>query len=251
MPAAADKSVADANAGKSGDKIAAKNAAIEARLAAVTRYLSSDELEGRGLGTKGLDLAADYIADHLRQLDRYGVRTDAFHGGPFQKFKVGIDTALGSTNRLTLVGPASGKDKKPLRIELEVGNDFTPLAISGNGRFDLPLVFAGYGITARKAGYDDFAGIDVANKAVVMLRHQPRDEANDKESAAIKATTSTHSSATRWPMPSSTARPRSSCAATRRRCAAAATRTTRCSRSTSPARRSATRTCRCSPAAAR
>ena len=63
-----------------------------------------------------------------------------------------------------------------MRIELEVGNDFTPLAISGNGRFDLPLVFAGYGITARKAGYDDFAGIDVANKAVVMLRHQPRDE---------------------------------------------------------------------------
>ena len=69
-----------------------------------------------------------------------------------------------------------------------MGNDFTPLAISGNGQFDLPLVFAGYGITARKASYDDFAGIDVANKAVVMLRHQPRDEVNDKESAAIKAT---------------------------------------------------------------
>ena len=62
------------------------------------------------------------------------------------------------------------------------------MAISGNGKFDLPLVFAGYGITARKANYDDFAGVDVAGKAAVMLRHQPRDEVDDKESAAIKET---------------------------------------------------------------
>ena len=175
-PAIADKSLGD------------KNAAIEQRLAATTRYLSSDELEGRGLGTKGIDLAADYIAGRLRQLNRYGVRTDVFDGGPFQKFMVGIDAALGANNRLALVGPPRGKVQTPTRIELAAGDDFTPLAISGNGRFDLPLVFAGYGITARKAGYDDFAGIDVANKAVVMLRHQPRDAVNDKESAAIKET---------------------------------------------------------------
>jgi len=165
-----------------------EDAAVELRLAATARYLSSDELEGRGLGTKGIDLAADYIADRLRKLSRYGVRTDIWNGGPFQKFKVGIDAALGLTNHLTLVGPPQANDQKPTRIELVLGKDFTPLAISGNGRFDLPLAFAGYGITAPKANYDDFAGIDVTNKAVVMLRHEPRDEVNDKESAAIKET---------------------------------------------------------------
>jgi hypothetical protein len=163
-------------------------AAVEQHLAATTRYLASDELEGRGLGTKGINLAADYIADRLRQLNHCGLRTDLWNGGPFQKFEVGIDAALGTNNRLALIGPASDKDGKPTRIELEPGKDFTPLAISGNGRFDLPLAFAGYGITARACGYDDFAGIDAAAKAVVMLRHQPRDEVDDKASAGIKAT---------------------------------------------------------------
>ena len=163
-------------------------AAIEQRLAATDRFLASDQCEGRGLGTKGIDLAADYLADQLRQLNRYGVRTDLWDGGPFQKFKVGVDAELGPNNHLFLVGPPKGKDGKPRKIKLVLGKDYTPLAISGNGKFDLPLVFAGYGITARKAKYDDFAEVDVTGKAAVMLRHQPRDELDDKESAPIKET---------------------------------------------------------------
>ena len=161
-------------------------AAIEQRLAATDRYLASDELEGRGLGTKGIDLAADYLADQLRQLNRYGLKTDLWKGGPFQKFQVAVDAELGPNNRLALVGPPKDKGGKPRTIELVLGKDYMPLAISGNGKFDLPLVFAGYGITAPKANYDDFAGVDLAGKAAVMLRHQPRDEVEDKESAALK-----------------------------------------------------------------
>ena len=116
------------------------------------------------------------------------LKTDLWNGGPFQKFQVAVDAELGPNNHLALVGPPKGKSGKPRKIELVLGKDYTPLAISGNGKFDLPLVFAGYGITARKANYDDFAGVDVAGKAAVMLRHQPRDEVDDKESAAIKET---------------------------------------------------------------
>jgi hypothetical protein len=163
-------------------------AAIEQRLAATDRYLASDELEGRGLGTKGIDLAAGYLADQLRQLNRYGLKTALWNGSPFQKFQVAVDAELGPNNRLALVGPPKEKGGKPRTIELVVGKDYTPLAISGNGKFDLPVVFAGYGITAPKANYDDFAGVDVAGKAVVMLRHQPRDEVEDKESATLKET---------------------------------------------------------------
>ncbi len=163
-------------------------AGIEQRLAASAKYLSSDDLEGRGLGTKGIDLAAAYIAKQLGQLATYGVQTDLWDGGPFQKFKVAIDADLSSENKVSLVGPPRADGKKPLSIELELGKDYTPLAISGAGKFDLPLVFAGYGISARKAGYDDFADVNVTDKAVIMLRHQPRDEIDDKESAAIKET---------------------------------------------------------------
>ncbi|MEM6331437.1 MAG: M28 family peptidase, partial [Planctomycetota bacterium] len=55
-----------------------------------------------------------------------------------------------------------------------VGEDFNPLAIGGDGRFDMPLAFAGYGITAPEADYDDYAGVDVAGKAVIILRHEPQ-----------------------------------------------------------------------------
>lgn len=159
------------------------SAAIERRLADTTRYLSSDELEGRGLGSKGIDLAADYIATQFRL---YGLKTDCCNGTPFQKFKVATDAELGSGNRLALVGPPSPEGGKPEKIELALGKDFTPLAISGSGSFDLPLVFVGYGISARSAHYDDYANVDVNGKAVVVLRHQPRESVEDKAAAGMK-----------------------------------------------------------------
>ena len=59
-------------------------------------------------------------------------------------------------------------------IELKLGEHFNPLAIGGSGKFDLPLVFVGYGITGKDENYDDYAGIDVKDKAVVILRHEPQ-----------------------------------------------------------------------------
>jgi hypothetical protein len=46
--------------------------------------------------------------------------------------------------------------------------------MSGSNEFDLPLVFAGYGITAKDKGYDDYDGLDVHGKAVILLRHEPQ-----------------------------------------------------------------------------
>jgi len=163
---------------------AADPAAAERRMADTTRYLSSDPLEGRGLGTHGLDLAADYIAAQFRQ---YGLQTNLCDGGPFQKFNVSIDAQLGPDNRLALVAPAARPGSKPETSELVLGKDFTPLAIGGSAVLDLPLVFAGYGITAPAAHYDDYAGLDVAGKAVIVLRHEPRESVSDAESAGLKS----------------------------------------------------------------
>jgi hypothetical protein len=65
-------------------------------------------------------------------------------------------------------------DAQGVQVDLKPSVDFTPLSLSASRTFDLPLVFAGYGITAPVLDYDDYAGIDVAGKAVIILRHEPR-----------------------------------------------------------------------------
>ncbi|HEY2892723.1 MAG TPA: M20/M25/M40 family metallo-hydrolase, partial [Pirellulales bacterium] len=143
---------------------------VEARLARSAKYLSSDELEGRGVGTKGLNLAADYIAAQFREM---GLKTDLFDGTPFQRFQMVTGATLGANNHLEFVGPQTDAAKSD-KAELKLGQDFNPLAIGGSGRFDLPLVFVGYGITSKDPKYDDYAGLDVKGKAVIILRHQPQ-----------------------------------------------------------------------------
>lgn len=145
----------------------------EQRLYEAVKLLASDDLEGRGVGTKGIDQAADFIAGQFESL---GLKTSLFDGGPFQKFNMVVATELGSPNRLEIVAPASADESKSVTRELKPGEDFNPLAIGGSGKFDLPLVFVGYGITAKDEKYDDYAGIDVNGKAVLMLRHEPQQD---------------------------------------------------------------------------
>ena len=145
-------------------------AAVERRLTDTVKYLASDELEGRGVGTQGLDRAADYVAEQFKEL---GLKTDVIDGGPFQKFKMTTGASLGADNSLTLVAPAQG-GKEPHKVDLKLGEQFNPLAIGGSEKFDLPLVFVGYGITAKDEKYDDYAGVDVKGKAVIILRHEPQ-----------------------------------------------------------------------------
>jgi acetylornithine deacetylase/succinyl-diaminopimelate desuccinylase-like protein len=164
---------------------AAENAAeSESRLKESVTYLSSDELEGRGVGTEGLNKAAEYLASQFAQL---GLKTDLYDGTPFQKFEVTVTTEMGPAeqNRLTLWGPPVEGDK-PRPAALKLGEEFTPLATGGSGTFDAPLVFAGYGITAKglKQGdktidYDDYASIDVKDKVVIILRKEPQ-QADEK-----------------------------------------------------------------------
>ncbi|MCY2986824.1 MAG: M28 family peptidase, partial [Planctomycetota bacterium] len=153
--------------------VAEEPAGIEKRLSDTVRYLASDQLEGRGVGTQGLDLAAEFIA---RQFAEAGLKTQGSEGGPFQKFTFNLPPELGKDNRLTLVGPPLKPGEKPQTIELTVGKDFLPLAASGATSFDRPLAFTGYGITAKAEKYDDFQGIDVSGKIVIVLRHEPQQD---------------------------------------------------------------------------
>ena len=134
------------------------------RIYADISYLASDELKGRAAETPGLKLAADFIAKRFGEL---GLQTDLFDGQPFQYFEItGNPGASSETNSLELTKPDGTK------IPLELSEDFQPQAIGSNGEFSAPLVFAGYGITANEENfkYDDYEGLDVKGKAVLVIR---------------------------------------------------------------------------------
>ncbi len=173
-PLAADDSKTEVAAAT--EEAAARNAAAEERLLASVKYLSSDDLEGRGIGTKGLDAAAFFLAGEFTKL---GLRTDVCDGTPFQPFKISLRTQLGpkEKNRLRFAPgdhPGASDGEKADKLDLELGKSFTPMAVGGSAAFDLPLVFVGYGITAGDEGYDDYEGVDVKDKAVIILRHNPQ-----------------------------------------------------------------------------
>lgn len=152
------------------------DATVEQRLYESVKFLASDELEGRGVGSKGIDQAADYIAQQFTAL---GLKTDLFDGTPFQKFPMVVETVQGEPNRAAFIAPADTKPEASAssdgrRTELKLGEDFNPLALGGSGTFDAPLVFAGYGITGPKEAYDDYEGLDVEGKVVIVMRHEPR-----------------------------------------------------------------------------
>ncbi|HEY1601117.1 MAG TPA: M28 family peptidase [Pirellulales bacterium] len=145
-------------------------ASSEKRLADAIGFLAADELEGRGVGTAGIDKAAEFLAAQFAAL---GLNTALYEGTPFQKFKMNAGVSLGEHNQLTFKTTTADK---PEAIELKSGEDFIPLSLGGSGKLDLPVVFAGYGITGKDEGYDDYAGIDVEGKAVVILRHEPQQD---------------------------------------------------------------------------
>ncbi len=153
------------------DTQAAEKNEASSRLIDTVKVLASDEMEGRGVGTKGLDAAADYIAEQFRSL---GLKTDLFEGQPFQSFTIAGTPQLGpaAENQLILQGP--NQDDTQQSNALEVGEAFNPLAVGGSGEAVAPIVFVGYGITAEDWHYDDYANVDVTGKIVLMLRKEPQ-----------------------------------------------------------------------------
>lgn len=159
------------------------------RLAETTRELCSPEANGRGLNSPGLEYAANVVA---RKMAEAGLRLDLANGSPFQTFETAVRSELGRENQLEVVLPTASPGGKPARLPWKFRDDFLPMAMSGPGPFDLPLAFAGYGITALEAGFDDYAGLDVRGKAVIVLRHvppvpdlQPRSDTREPHPSAL------------------------------------------------------------------
>lgn len=130
------------------------------------KYLASDALEGRKSGEQGNIDAAIYIAADLKL---WGVKPGGDNGTFFQTFEFVSSVKVGERNRCVIEGPGLPGGKKQMALE----SDFRPFGFSASGSARGSLVFVGYGISAPDKSYDDYAGIDVKDKIVVMLRFAP------------------------------------------------------------------------------
>ena len=126
-------------------------------------YLASDSMKGRNTPSPELDSAAAYIA---REFSRDGLQP--VNGSYFQHVLLNI-VNLGERNALRIRSGAVEKS-------YEIKTDFSPFEMTSNSSVRGPVVFAGYGITAPRYHYDDYAGIDVKGKIVFVMRHEPGEE---------------------------------------------------------------------------
>jgi hypothetical protein len=137
------------------------------------KFLSSDDLKGRANGSPELETAGDYVA---RQFKAAGLQPGGSSNDWFQPFQLIAGLTIGSGNRLSL-------SVKGRTVNFMLGVSYYPLSSpsnedAANASSDLrgiPLVFAGYGLAAPDAGYDDYSGIDVTGKAVLVFSHEPQE----------------------------------------------------------------------------
>jgi Zn-dependent M28 family amino/carboxypeptidase len=135
------------------------------RIRAHVRFLASDLLEGRGTGQRGGDIAAEYIATQFA-LD--GLKPAGDNGTYLQKVPmVGITPLPEAT--FSLVSPRG--DARDLKVLDEyVAYDQTQQASSD---VDADIVYVGYGIKAPEYQWDDYKGVDVKGKVLLMLVNEP------------------------------------------------------------------------------
>jgi hypothetical protein len=153
--------------GVSAGEEAVSRAAIVERVRADVEFLASDALEGRGIDTPGIETAAKRI---IAEYERLGLKPGMPDGTWRQPFPVtmGDVVVVPEKTVLTLTGP-DGLQIRPAR-----GTDYQPIRRGANGRASGGLVFIGYGISSDEDHYDDYAGINVEGRIVVMIRREPQ-----------------------------------------------------------------------------
>ena len=139
------------------------------RMKEYLRYLASDELEGREPGKKGNFDAADFIANHFKNIGLSPLGEDYF-----QYFSISSGAKAGKENSVSfnvlIERPGIPVDKlKPVERKWTLGEDYYPISFSDNASFSGEIAFVVYGISASNIGYDDYEGIDVSGKAVIVL----------------------------------------------------------------------------------
>ena len=123
------------------------------------RRLADPRWEGRGVGTAGIDSAAAFLASEMK---RVGLQPGGDDGTYFQDMEVTTGVEVGDPCAVEIEGTRFG-----------LGAAMQPIGFSTNGTLEAPVAFAGYGITAPGYDYDDYAGLDVHDKIVLVMSNEP------------------------------------------------------------------------------
>ena len=132
------------------------------------RYLSHKDKGGRYPGTRG---SKDVISYLIRQFKSFGVKPGGENGSFVQPFNITDGIELGKNNSMIIDGDS-----------LVTEQDYMPLWFSGNETVSASAVFTGYGfsINEKEIKWNDYSGVDVAGKWVIVMRHSP--ERNNQHS---------------------------------------------------------------------
>src|SRR6266545_3420930 len=147
------------------------------------KFLASDLLEGRGPGTRGDDLAMQYIA---AQFESYGLQPAGDNGTYFQKVPL-LGITIDESKSEIAFRKNDGATIGPLKLRDEyAGADMTQRESSTLGS---EMIFVGHGVVAPEYKWDDYKGIDVRGKTLVMLVDDPPANASEPDLFKGKART--------------------------------------------------------------
>lgn len=122
-------------------------------------FIASDELEGRDTPSRGLDIAAKYIASHLAN---WGIAPGAGEGTYFQKVPLRQSKIIPETTKFEINGQ-----------QYDYGSDFLTTLVASNFS-NANFVFAGNGWVVKSKNINPYAGIDVKDKIVVVYNALPK-----------------------------------------------------------------------------
>ncbi|MBB3207117.1 hypothetical protein FHS27_002936 [Rhodopirellula rubra] len=145
------------------------------------KFLTSEELKGRSSVDPTIFQAAEYLSERFHAM---GLETNVFDESALQTVEISVGPKVTSTEENYLRIAASGRPvstdepkaaaDETSSVDFRLQRDFTPLAVgASSGTAQGDLVWVGYGIRAPEHRYDDYEGVDVKGKVVMMLRKEP------------------------------------------------------------------------------
>ncbi len=129
------------------------------------RFLSDSLLQGRGTGTPGYQIAARYVAT---QLEAAGLHPAGVNGTWYQTVPLRKSVLDDGKSSVVLVTKSGVQTLVPLKDYVQFGD-----LIKTDNSVEGPVVFVGFGVTAKENNYDDYAGADAKGKIVVVIDGAP------------------------------------------------------------------------------
>lgn len=129
-------------------------------------FLADDKLLGRYPGTDGYKIAADYV---INEFKKYGIKPAGENNGFMQKVQLRVSKLLPEKSEIKIIDGIGNSKVLNLSNDLIIFPNPEKKAIN----FTAPLVFVGAGFSEPKIKLDDYKGIDVKGKVVVIMRKTP------------------------------------------------------------------------------